>query len=35
LSDLANAFARITRKRPPGGTRDAGAASGASAPPSG
>jgi ribonuclease P protein component len=35
LSDLANAFARVIRKRPPGGTPDAGAASGASAPPSG
>jgi ribonuclease P protein component len=35
LSDLANAFARVIRKRPPEGTRDARAASGASAPPSG
>ena len=35
LTDLANAFARVIRNRPPGGTREAGAASGASAPPSG
>jgi ribonuclease P protein component len=35
LTDLATAFARVIRKRPPSGTRDAGADAGAPAPPPG